>query len=65
MIMDEIARLENLELAEDKKELVAQMNGFTSAAEMLEMLGEESCSNVFGIAASNYFLLENAVYAGE
>ncbi|MBQ7797055.1 MAG: trigger factor [Lachnospiraceae bacterium] len=65
MVLDEIVRLENLEITEEQKELMAEMNGFTDAAEMLELLGEESCNNVFGIGAANFYLLENSVLVEE
>lgn len=65
MVLDEIVRLENLTITEEQKELMAVMNGFENAADMLEKLGEENCKNVFDIGAANYYLLDNAVYIGE
>lgn len=65
MVLDEVVRLENLEITEEQKELMALMNGFEDAAHMLEQLGEESCNNVFSIGAANFYLLENSVLAEE
>lgn len=65
MIMGEIVRLENLQITDEQKDLMAKMNGFDDAAVMLESLGEESCENVYKIGVANFFLLDNAVYAGE
>ena len=63
MVLDEVVRLENLEITEEQKELMAQMNGFEDAADMVAKLGEESCNNVFDIGAANFYLLENSVLA--
>ena len=65
MIMGEIVRLENLQITDEQKQLMAQMKGFADADAMLEALGEESCENVYKIGVANFFLLDNAVYAGE
>lgn len=65
MVMNEIVRLEELEITEEQKELMAKMNGFEDAAEMLELYGEEGCSRVYTIASANYFLLDNSVLTEE
>lgn len=65
MVIDEIVRLENLKITDEQKELLAKMNGFTDAAEMIELYGEEGCERVFNIAAANYFLLDNSVLTEE
>ena len=65
MIMGEIVRLENLQITDEQKDLMAKMNGFDDAAVMVESLGEESCENVFKIGVANFFLLDNAVYTGK
>lgn len=65
MVMNEIVRLENLEITDEQKELIAKMNGFSDAAEMIELYGEEGCERVFNIATANYFLLDNSVLTEE
>ena len=62
MIMNEIVRLENLTPTQEQKDLLAKMNGFADAADMIEKIGEEGSSNVFGVAAANFFLLDNSVF---
>lgn len=61
MIMNEIVRLENLTATDEQKDLLAKMNGFEDAADLIAKIGEEGSSNVFGIAAANFFLLDNSV----
>lgn len=65
MIIDEIVRLENLEATDEQMNMVAKMNGFDDAAEMIEMYGEDSCERVFTIASANYYLLDNSVLTEE
>ena len=62
MVMEEIVRLENLEISDEQKDLMAKMNGFTDAAEMIEKIGEEGCESVFEVAVANFYLLENSVF---
>lgn len=62
MIMNEIVRLENLTPTQEQKDLLAKMNGFVDAADMIAKIGEDGSSNVFGVAAANFFLLDNSVF---
>ena len=63
MVMNEIVRLENLTPTDEQKELLAKMNGFVDAADMIAKIGEDGSSSVFGIAAANFYLLDNSVLA--
>lgn len=63
MIMGEIVRLENLQITDEQKLLMAQMNGFDDAAAMEEAIGADGCENVYKVGVANFFLLENSVPA--
>ena len=63
MVMKEIVRLENLKITDEQKDLMAKMNGFADAADMMGKLGEDGSESVFEVAAANFYLLENSVLA--
>lgn len=63
MVLDEIIAAEDLTATDEQKELLAQMNYFTSADEMVSTYGEESANQLFDMGAAYYYLIDNAVEA--
>ena len=61
MVLDEIIAAEGLSATDDQKDLLAQMNYFTDADEMIATYGEESADELFNMGAAYYYLIENAV----
>ena len=63
MVLDEIIAAEDLTATDEQKELLAQMNYFTSADEMVSTYGEVSANQLFDMGAAYYYLIDNAVEA--
>ena len=63
MVLDEIIAAEGLSATDDQKDLLAQMNYFTDADEMIATYGEESADELFNMGAAYYYLIENAAAA--
>lgn len=63
MVLDEIIAAEGLSAADEQKDLLAQMNYFTDADEMIATYGEESADELFNMGAAYYYLIENAAAA--
>ena len=63
MVLDEIIAAEDLTATDEQKELLAQMNYFTSADEMVSTYGVESANQLFDMGAAYYYLIDNAVEA--
>lgn len=60
MVLDEIIAAEGLSATDEQKDLLAQMNYFTDADEMIATYGEESADELFNMGAAYYYLIENA-----
>lgn len=60
MVLDEIIAAEGLSATDEQKNLLAQMNYFTDADEMIATYGEESADELFNMGAAYYYLIENA-----
>jgi len=65
MVLNAIIEAEKLEATDEQKDKLAQMNYFEDADEMLSVYGEDSSSNLFDMGAAYYYLIDNAVKAGE
>ena len=63
MVLDEIIAAEGLSATDEQKDLLAQMNYFTDADEMIATYGEESADELFNMGAAYYYLIENAAAA--
>ena len=63
MVLDEIIAAEGLSATDEQKDLLAQMNYFTDADEMIATYGEESADELFNMGAAYYYLIENAATA--
>ena len=63
MVLDEIIAAEGLSATDEQKDLLAQMNYFTDADEMIATYGEESTDELFNMGAAYYYLIENAAAA--
>ena len=63
MDLDEIIAAEGLSATDEQKDLLAQMNYFTDADEMIATYGEESADELFNMGAAYYYLIENAAAA--
>ena len=63
MVLDEIIAAEGLSATDEQKNLLAQMNYFTDADEMIATYGEESADELFNMGAAYYYLIENAATA--
>lgn len=63
MVLDEIIAAEGLSATDEQKDLLAQMNYFTNADEMIATYGEESADELFNMGAAYYYLIENAATA--
>ena len=63
MVLDEIIAAEGLSATGEQKDLLAQMNYFTDADEMIATYGEESADELFNMGAAYYYLIENAAAA--
>lgn len=61
MVLDALIEKEGLKATDEQKDMIATMNGFTDAAELLEQIDEETAERAFNIGAANYFLLENSI----
>ena len=58
-----IARFRKEHLPNAVEDLLAQMNYFTDADEMIATYGEESADELFNMGAAYYYLIENAAAA--
>ena len=63
MVLDEIIAAEGLSATDEQKDLLAQMNYFTDADEMIATYGEDSADELFNMGAAYYYLIENAAAA--
>ena len=63
MVLDEIIAAEGFSATDEQKDLLAQMNYFTDADEMIATYGEESADELFNMGAAYYYLIENAAAA--
>ena len=63
MVLDEIIAAEGLSATDEQKDLLAQMNYFTDADEMIATYGDESADELFNMGAAYYYLIENAAAA--
>ena len=65
MVLEELIKKENLVATDEQKEMIAILNGFDSAAALMEQIDESEAERAFSVGAANYYLLENSVFVGE